>query len=202
MKIIRLTLAVLFLAISSAAAAYAQAPAAASQVPASKVAVVNSDVFYDAKDGIARLSKAIESVQKEFDPKRTELRNLEAEITRKAEEYQRLGATLGQPGSTATEADLRNRKAAIDQMQKDYKRKGEDAQAELPRRISEVQRPIIDDILKALDAYAKAHGITLTLDSAKMPDAIMTLMPSVDITSDFVKDYNSRNPATASVARP
>src|SRR5436190_13522223 len=110
MKIIRLTLAVSFLLIGSAVVSYAQAPAA-GQVPASKVAVVNSDVFYDSKDGIARLSKAIETVQKEFDPKRTELRNLEAEITRKADEYQRLLNTLGQPGSTTSESDLRSRKA-------------------------------------------------------------------------------------------
>lgn len=198
MKIIRLTLSVLFLIISSAVATYAQAPGAtASQVPASKVAVINSDVFYDAKEGIARLNKALDTVQKEFEPKRTELRNLEQELTRRIDELQKLAAA-----GTAPESDLRAKNAAIEQIKKDYQRKGQDAQDLLKRRLSEAQRPIIDDIVKALDVFAKARGITLTLDSAKLPDAIMTVLPSVDITSDFVKDYNSRNPATASIAKP
>ena len=89
----------------------------------------------------------------------------------------------------------------IDQMKKDFQRKGEDAQAAYQKRLQEVIGPVYEDIGKALDAYAKAHGITLILDVTKV-QGIVSASDSLDITKAFIIEFNSKNPATAAVTPP
>src|SRR5205807_3851006 len=86
----------------------------------------------------------------------------------------------------------------IEQMKKDYTRKGEDAQAAFEKRLQEVMGPIYEDIGKALDVYAKAHGITLILDVTKI-QGIVSASESLDITKPFIAEFNSKNPATAAL---
>ena len=52
--------------------------------------------------------------------------------------------------------------------------------------------PIEADVMRALDAYAKAHGITLLLDRAKLGDAVVVIADGADITDAFIKEYNAR----------
>ena len=89
----------------------------------------------------------------------------------------------------------------IDQMKKDYTRKGEDAQAAFNKRLEEVLNPVYEEIGKALDAFAKARGITLILDVTKV-QGIVSAADSMDITRAFIAEYNSKNPATASLTQP
>ncbi|HMJ25025.1 MAG TPA: OmpH family outer membrane protein, partial [Pyrinomonadaceae bacterium] len=81
------------------------------------------------------------------------------------------------------------------------KRKGEDAQAAYQKRLQDVLGPIYDEIGKALDAYAKAHGITLILDVTKV-QGIVSASESLIITAPFIAEFNSKNPATASLTPP
>ena len=87
----------------------------------------------------------------------------------------------------------------IEAMKTEFKRKGEDAQAAYQKRLQEALGPIYDDIGKALDAYAKTHGITLILDVTKV-QGIVSAAGSLDITRPFIIEFNSKNPATASLA--
>ena len=48
----------------------------------------------------------------------------------------------------------------IDQMKRDFQRKGEDAQAAYQKRLQEIIGPVYEDIGKALDAYAKALDVS------------------------------------------
>ncbi len=86
-------------------------------------------------------------------------------------------------------------------MKTEFKRKGEDAQAAYQKRLQDVLGPVYDDIGKALDAYAKAHGITLILDVTKV-QGIVSASESLDITRPFITEFNSRNPSTASLTPP
>src|SRR5947208_2120909 len=74
----------------------------------------------------------------------------------------------------------------------------EDAQTAYQKRLQDMLGPIYDDIGKALDAYAKAHGITLILDVTKI-QGIVSAAESLDITKAFIIEFNSKNPATASL---
>ncbi len=69
------------------------------------------------------------------------------------------------------------------------------------KRKQEVLGPVIDEIGKYLDGYAKAHGITLILDVTKV-QGLVSFSDSLDITKAFITEFNSKNPATAAVTPP
>ena len=199
MKIIRAIAAVAFIAAMSATSLFAQTrptgPAAtttqAATVPDTKVALVDTDQFLDEKSGITRLVTAAKAVEAEFQPRRTELVNLQTQIDKSTADLQKV-SPVQDPKLTAQQADK------IDQMKKDMQRKGEDAQAAYQKRLQEKLGPVYEEVGKALDAYAKGHGITLVLDVAKV-QGIVSASDSLDITKPFIADFNSKNPATASL---
>jgi Skp family chaperone for outer membrane proteins len=89
----------------------------------------------------------------------------------------------------------------IETMKKDLQRKGEDAQGAYQKRLQEKLGPVYEDIGKALDVYAKAHGITMVLDVTKI-QGIVSAADSLDITRAFIVEFNSKNPATAALTQP
>jgi len=204
MKIFRAIAAVAFLAAISAGSVLAQprttpagpAPTTTqtSAIPETKIALVNTDEFADEKTGISRLVSAMKRVDGEFQPRRTELQTLNTTIEKATADLNK-AAPLQDPKVTAQQNDK------IEQMKTELKRKGEDAQAAYQKRLQEILGPVYDDIGKALDAYAKAHGITLILDVTKI-QGIVSASESLDITKPFIIEFNSKNPATASLAPP
>jgi outer membrane protein len=205
MKIFRAIAAVAFLAAISAGSVSAQpkptttpaAPSSAPQtasVPETKIALVNTDEFADEKTGISRLVSAMKRVDGEFQPRRTELQTLQQQIEKATADLAK-----AQPLQDAKVSQQQADK--IEGMKTEFKRKGEDAQAAYQKRLQEVLGPVYDDIGKALDAYAKAHGITLILDVTKI-QGIVSASESLDITRPFITEFNSKNPATASLTPP
>ena len=201
MKIFRAIAAVAFFAAISAASAFPQprtntpsptpAPTQTGNVPDSKIALIDSSQFADEKQGIYRFVAAMKKVDAEFQPRRTELESLKAQIDTLTANLSK-AAPVQDPKVTAQQNDK------IEQMKKDYTRKGEDAQAAFEKRLQEVMGPIYEDIGKALDVYAKAHGITLILDVTKI-QGIVSASESLDITKPFIAEFNSKNPATAAL---
>lgn len=215
MKVIRATAAVAFFVALTAASVFAQtrpgagtptqprptatpatapASAAAVSVPDSKVALIDSSAFADEKQGIVKFVSALKRVTAEFQPRQTEIQNLEQQIAKATSDLQK-AAPVQDAKVTQQQQDR------IDQMKKDYQRKGEDAQAAFNKRLEEVLGPIYEDIGKALDGFAKARGITLILDVTKV-QGIVAAADAMDITRAFIAEYNSKNPATASLTPP
>jgi len=215
MKIFRATAAVAFfvavLAVSSSAqtrggqgpgtspARPTATPAAtgsstAVNVPDSKVAVIDSSAFADAKEGITKFVNALKRVDAEFQPRRAELQGLQQQIDKATADLQK-AAPVQDAKVTQQQQDK------IDQMKKDAQRKGEDAEAAFNKRMQEVLPPLYDDIGKALETFAKARGINLILDVSKV-QGVFALSDAIDITKAFIADYNSKNPATASLTTP
>jgi Skp family chaperone for outer membrane proteins len=215
MKVIRATAAVAFFVALTAASVSAQtrpgagtgtqprpavtpAPtastSAAVSVPDSKVALIDSSAFADEKQGISKFVAALKRVNAEFQPRQTELQNLQGQIEKATADLQK--------AAPVQDVNVTNQqKAKIAQMEVDYKRKGEDAQLAFNKRLEEVLGPIYEDIGKALDGFAKARGITLILDVTKI-QGIVSAADAMDITRAFIAEYNSKNPATASLAAP
>ena len=213
MKIIRAIAAVAFFAAISAASVAAQpkptttptparpvgpissAPATAGSttgnVPEAKVALVDTDAFLDEKVGIQRLIAAAKKLENEFQPRRTELSNLQAQVDKMTADLQKAAPVQDQKVS-AQQQD------AIEQKKRDITRKTEDAQRDYQQRMTALLGPVYDEIGKALDAFAKAHGITLILDVTKV-QGIVSADGSLDITKAFITEFNSKNPATASL---
>lgn len=205
MKIFRAIAAVAFLAAISAGSVFAQArttapagpapaPAQTGNVPETKIALVNTDEFADEKTGITRLVSAMKRVDGEFQPRRTELQTLQQQI-------EKATADLAKAAPVQDQKVTQQQTDKIELMKTEFKRKGEDAQAGYQKRLQDVLGPVYDDIGKALDAYAKAHGITLILDVTKI-QGIVSASESLDITRSFITEFNSKNPATASLTPP
>lgn len=172
-------------------AAPAQTPAGTSAtVPESKIALIYSDAFLDAKTGIARFNTLVSTLNREFQPRQTELQALQQKIQALTEDITKT-APVADPKTLQTKQDQ------LDQMKKDFQRKGEDAQAAYDRRRKEIFTPLQDDIGKALEAYAKAHNINVIIDGSQVP--LVYAADTLDITRAFINDFNSKNPATASV---
>lgn len=205
MKIFRAIAAVAFVAAISASVlaqtrpagtpATSAAPAqTTANVPDSKIALVDTDAFLDEKQGITKLVTAAKAVEAEFQPRRTELQNLQQQIDKATADLQKVQA-VQDPKLSAQQQDK------IDTMKKDLQRKGEDAQAAYQKRLQDKLGPVYEDIGKALDAYAKAHGITMVLDVTKI-QGIVSADGSLDITKAFIVEFNSKNPATAALTQP
>jgi hypothetical protein len=66
--------------------------AAPANVPASRIAIVDTTVFGNEKAGIKRYINAVNTVQKAFEGKDTELRNLQSQIKAIADDITKLSA--------------------------------------------------------------------------------------------------------------
>jgi Skp family chaperone for outer membrane proteins len=204
MKIDRLIVAFAFglaLAVSPALAqprpaapAPTQAPAQTSaSVPESKIALIYSDAFLDAKTGIARFNTLVSTLNREFQPRQTELQTMQQKIQALTEDIQKT-LPVADPKTSQTKQDQ------LEQMKKDFQRKGEDAQVAYDRRRKEMFTPLQDDIGKALEVYAKGHNINVIIDGSQVP--LVYAADTLDITRAFINDFNSKNPATAAVTTP
>ena len=180
-------------------AAPAGAPATQPQaaapvaVPDSKMALIYSDAFLDPKTGIAKFNSLLNTLNREFGPRQTELTNLQTRINTLTKEIQ----------DTQNVADpnaIRQKREQLDQANVDFKRKGEDAEAAYNRRRQEIFLPLQRDIGTALEAFAKARGITVIVDGSQVP--VVYAADSLDITRAFIAEFNSKNPATAVVTTP
>jgi Skp family chaperone for outer membrane proteins len=177
-------------------AAAAPAPAAAQgpvNVPASKIALIYSDAFLDPKAGIARFGVVMANLNREFQPRQTELQGLQQKI-------QALTDDITKTAAVADPKTLQTKQDQLEQMKKDFQRKGEDAQAAYDRRRKEMFTPLQDDIGKALEIYAKANSINVIIDGSQVP--LVYAADALDITRNFINDFNSKNPATAAVTTP
>jgi Skp family chaperone for outer membrane proteins len=162
-------------------------------VPDSKMAMIYSDAFLDPKTGIAKYNTLAGTLQREFQPREAELQALQTKINTLTKDIE----------STQSVADpnaIQQKRDQLAQMTTDFKRKGEDAQAAFNKRRQEILLPLQQDIQKALEAFAKARGITVIVDGSQVP--VIYAADNIDITKAFIIEYNSKNPATASVTQP
>lgn len=218
MRIFRLFAATLFIAAIAATSAFAQqrggttqpaaratppaaAPAQTGPVPSSKIAYVDTSFFGDEKAGIARYVTAMNNLQREFQPRTTELQNLANRIKTIADEISKLQGSSG-PSGVVSQQSIVDKQEEGERLQRELEYKKKDYDALAAKRYTEVVGPISSDIGKALDAFAKQRGITMVFDLSKLGEVIISADPAMDITREFITEYNSKNPATASTAAP
>ena len=157
------------------------------------IAIIDSSAFSDEKAGIARVMGAMRQLETKFQPLRTELRGMRDRLTTLRADIQKKRGI--QDGAT-TARQIEEAEA----LEVQIKRKSEDASASYQRETAAVTDPLQKDILTALNAYAQAKGITLVLDANRIP--IIYAATSLDITRDFINDYNRTHPAGAAPAAP
>lgn len=154
------------------------------------MAMIYSDAFLDPKTGIARFNSLLSTLNREFQPRSTELQNLQTRINTLTKE-------INDTQAVADPNTIRQKREQLDQANVDYKRKGEDAEAAYNKRRQEIFMPLQQDIGKALEAFAKARGITVIVDGSQVP--LVYAAEALDITRAFINEFNAKNPATAAV---
>lgn len=168
---------------------------AVPNVPTSKVALINTEVFADEKQGIVRIVAAVKRVDTEFQARKTELQQIQTKV-------QQLSDDIDKTKNVAAPAATQQKMDQLEVLKKEGQRKQEDAQAAYNKRMQEVLAPIYDDIGKSLDAFGRAQGITLLLDASKIGPAILAAADATDVTRAFIIEFNSKFPATAAVTPP
>ena len=175
-------------------AAPATPPASSTgPVPEAKIALIYSADFQDPKTGLQKFNGLVATLTREVDPRQKELTGLQTQI-------QTLEEDIRKTQAAAQVVDPRSIQTKIDQLEakkKEFQRKGEDAEAAYKRRQEEIFGPLQLEINKALEAYAKQRGITVIIDGSRVP--VLYASDSIDITKAFITEFNSKNPATASV---
>lgn len=177
------------------AASSTPAPTGTAVIAESKIAIINTATFGAPQGGIARLVTAMAGVNREFEPRRTELRTIQTN-------YEKLVEDINKQKELSTPQALQQKADQAESMKREMERKQQDAQLDYDKRMRVAVAPIYEDIGKSLEAYAKERGINVILDAAKLGEAMFIVNDGIDITAAFVAFYNQRPAGAASTATP
>ncbi len=154
-----------------------------------KIAIINTAAF---RVGIEELKTNLEALNKEFESKNKELEGLRKQITD-------LKTKLESSTSTAqTSASAQLMEQGVE-LEKTLKRKSEDYQGLFQKRGQELVSPVMDKVNKFLGVYSQQHNIVLVLERqiAENSSLLVWAAPVMEITDDFIKEYNKANPSAA-----
>ena len=160
------------------------------------IAIIDSSAFSDDKAGIARVIAIGRQIEAKFTPLRAEIRGMRDRLSTMRSDLQKKRG-IQDAAITARQAD------EADQLEVQIKRKAEDAQASYQRESLAMLDPLQKDIGTALTAYAQSRGISLLIDANRVP--IVYAANNLDITKDFIAEYNRTHPGgpvTTAPARP
>src|ERR1700730_10857094 len=117
-------------------------PQTNAPVAAAKIALIFSDFFQDPKTGIARINATMNALNREFQPRQTELNQMTQRIQQLQDEI-----TKAQQGNPQLDAKTLQAKIdLLDQTKKDYQRKGEDATAAYNKQKHATFAPLPDNV--------------------------------------------------------
>lgn len=163
---------------------------AAAAAPAN-IAVVDTSAFSDEKAGIARVMIAMKQLEAKFQPLRTELRGMRDRLTTMRSDLEKK-RSIQDSRTTAQQGE------EADRLELQIKRKAEDAQASYQKESLAILEPLQKDIANALTTYSQAKGISLLIDINRVP--VIYAATSLDITREFIADYNRTHPPTGGAA--
>ena len=199
MKILKFALTFLALQLIGVSA-FAQQPAAGTQRPApallpkGKIAVVNTSVFLEE---VAEFKEKVDSINRQFE---TRVRDVQG----KADKINALEQTIKSQSGVLAPAKIAEMTENLDGMKRDYQRSAEDLQADASRARTKAFEPVNGKLLKFAEDYAAKRGIVVLIDlaSAVQAGAVVWSDPRLDVTKEFVNEYNKANPVTTAAPRP
>lgn len=202
MRPVRFTIAAVVLAAFTILSAQAQTrPAAqpAATIPAQgggasatgRVAIIDSSAFSDDKAGILRVVNAMKQVDAKFQPQRSELQRMQDQLNNMRSDIQKKAA-VQDPKITAQQTEQ------ADQLETQLKRRVEDTQSDYQKQMQTALDPLQQDVYNSLQSFAQARGIAIIIDVTRVP--VIYAADSVDITKDFITEYNRTHPASAAAA--
>ena len=181
-----------------AAPSMAQASSPTPQASSStKVAVVNiQGAIFGCNEG----QRDLQALQKQFEPKKLELDNLNKEVDDLKKQYSAQGDKLNQDARD-------NLLKQIDGKQKQYQRSLEDAQGDFNQQQQDIVNRIGKKMLQVLDKYAKENAFSVVLEAGDQQSNVLWATEAVNITPALVAAYNAESgvpapPKPAGTAAP
>jgi Skp family chaperone for outer membrane proteins len=180
--------------LSQTAAPAATAPAAppaavAPQAIPAKIALV---AFEQAVFATNEGQKAVQDVQKKYEPKKATIDTLAQEVDSLKKQVQSAPATMG-------EDERASRLKAIDTKEKQLNRDAEDAQTSYNADLQEAYAKVAQKVSITLKSYVAQNGYTLLLDVSNQQSAVMWAVQNTDVTQAIVEAYNTSSGVTAPV---
>ena len=178
---------------AAAPAAPAAAPAVAAPQPGiTKVGIINiQGAILASNEG----RRDLEALDKKFDPKRTELQNLNKEIEDLKKQLNAQGDKMNEDARSTLVRNLETK-------QKTMQRASEDAQNEYQQQQTEIAQRILQKMAPVIDKFARDSQFSLLIDvSQPWPQGqVLWFGASADVTKQVVDLYNAQSgvPATAS----
>jgi Skp family chaperone for outer membrane proteins len=165
-------------------------------VPESRIALVDTVMFGDEKSGIYLYVDAAKKVELEFRTRTTELQSMQARLNALANEIN----TLRQ-AKVVDQKTIQARQSEGERLQQEAATKKTRLDEDVAARYRQIVSPVSTQIGLALDQFARQRGVTMTLDMSKLLPAILTAVPTTDITQAFIEDFNRKNPRTGAAPR-
>jgi len=170
------------------------APAASGPLADGKVAVINTSIFADK---IFELKAKAETVNKKYEPQFKDLDAMKQQVAT-------LETSIKTQGPNLTQDALQKLQDQYTQLGTAYKRKGEDLQAAYNKEADIAIGPVRQKLEDFVRDYASKRGIVLILDlpGSYQAGIIGYFNQAIDITDDFVAEYNKANPVPGAAAAP
>ena len=169
-------------------------PAGAPLLPKGKVAVINTTLF---QTEVGEFKAKVESLNRQFEPRVKEVQGLSDKITA-------LENTLKSQSGVLAPAKVAEMTENLESMKREYKRKGEDLEADAGRARDKAFEPITGKLGKFAEDYTGKRGIVMLVDVANaiQSGVVVWFDPRSDITKDFIAEYNKANPVATPAAKP
>lgn len=195
----RLLLLALFISASTVATLAQISTATPAARPAqpgpavAKIAFINAETFYDEKVGILKLVNALKQLEREFAPKNQELTSMNARMGAIATELQNMQKL---PPAQFNQAAFEARREEGENLKRKFDYEKTVAETDAAKRRSALVSPISQEVLRAMDEYAKRHGFNVVLDPSKLSEAMLYYVEAADSTKDFITFFNAKAPVT------
>ena len=191
------TIGLVFVVGCGMALAQGQAPVPTPADSQPRIAVIQ---FQPAVASTNEFQRDFAQLQKKFEPKRTELKNLSDEIDR-------LGKQLEADGSKLSQPEQESQARTIESKKKQAQRLADDDQNEYEQAMQELFNRVAAKVGDQLTKYAADQGYTLVVDRSERQDqtpAVLWASPSIDITQPVVDAYNAKSgvPAQGAAGAP
>ena len=138
---------------------------------AQKFGKVNTQTIMQALPDVAKANGELEALQKQKD---NELKAMQEEFQRKADEYQKGASTMNATTKQQKETELQGLQQKIQQAY-------QDGQQELQKKSNELMQPIVAKVRAAIDAVGKAGNYTYIFEEGA---AIYTGSNVLDVTKE------------------
>jgi outer membrane protein len=194
----------LFAASVSAQAPAAAAPAAAAPAPVVPQAIPAKIALIAFEQSVFATNEgqvAVQTVQKKYEPKKTQIDTLAQEVDSLKKQLQALPATT-------SDEDRASRLKNIDTKEKQLNRDAEDAQTAYNADLQEAYGKLAQKVNATMRKYVQDNGYTLLLDVSGQQNPVLWALPTTDVTEAVINAYNTASgvaappPAAPSATRP